>query len=177
MKVILLGDMDHILLVGMRGVGKSTIGKKLAETLQMSHLDTDLRMAQDLEMSLKEFVEESGWESFREKERQILEQVLQEEQAVISTGGGILMHFNNKELIKESGTVIWLEAPLDVLEERLVASPARPSLTGEGLIEELQSVLEQRKEHYQDAAHIIIKTAKKSPQDIVTEIILELDKR
>jgi shikimate kinase len=169
--------MEHILIVGMRGVGKSTIGKKLAESLQAPFLDTDLMMAQDLEMSLKEFVEESGWESFREKERQTLERVLNQEPSVISTGGGILMHFNNKELVKNAGTVIWLDAPLKVLEERITESPGRPSLTGEGLLEELETVLSQRKKHYKEAAHITINTKKKTPQEIVTEIILELDKR
>ena len=167
--------MANIYLIGMRGVGKTTIATLLAQHLGKEYRDTDLEMAKELETDLTTFVDEQGWDAFREQEHKTLMKVLQHQDCVVSTGGGIVMHFNNAEQIKQAGVVIWLKAPVTTLVKRLKESASRPSLTDKNLVDEVKSVLKKREPIYKSSAHIIVNTNRKSPENVVLEIISQLD--
>lgn len=169
--------MAHIYLIGMRGVGKTTIASLLAQHLGKDCIDTDLEMSKELEMDLSTFVDEQGWDAFREQEHKTLMKVIQEDDAVISTGGGIVMHFNNAQQLMQSGRVVWLKAPVTTLVKRLEESGGRPALTEEGLLKEVKTVLKKREPIYKSSAHITINTNKKDPETITSEIIKKLEEQ
>lgn len=165
--------MENIYLVGMRGVGKTTIGKLLAEKLKREFVDMDKKIEQDLGKTVSEIVELEGWEHFRQCEQQVLENLLKATSTIVSTGGGTLMHFDNAERMKSSGKLILLTAELRSIQARLENSEARPSLTGRDPFEELEQVWNERKDRYYHFADQVVNTEGKTPDDIVQEIIHE----
>ena len=168
---------QRIFLVGPRGCGKTTIGLMLATKLGARFWDTDLVLQDLLGRSIADFVASEGWERFREEEHKALCLVLEKADVqcphVVSTGGGIVLGEANRKLLQKEGFCIYLKAPVAILAERLAKSPnaaQRPSLTGRGLIEELEEVLAARESLYQEACHSIV-PADQSPEDICCAIL------
>lgn len=168
---------QRIFLVGPRGCGKTTIGLMLATKLGARFWDTDLVLQDLLGRSIADFVASEGWERFREEEHKALCLVLEKADVqcphVVSTGGGIVLGEANRKLLQKEGFCIYLKAPVVILAERLAKSPnaaQRPSLTGRGLIEELEEVLAARESLYQEACHSIV-PADQSPEDICCAIL------
>ena len=150
--------MAIVYLIGYRATGKTTIGKMLAERLGYRFFDLDTCLCQRQGQSVAEIVAGGGWETFRDLEQQILRDITDEagKDAVIATGGGIILAEENRRFMREHGLVIWLTAPPKVLEQRLRADPAgeyRPSLTGEDMIDEIAAVLFERLPLYAACAH------------------------
>lgn len=166
--------MNNIYLIGMRGVGKSTIGELLAKELGREFFDMDKKIEQKSGKSASELVHEQGWEKFRELEHEVLLEITQLQNAVIGTGGGVLMYFDHAERLKASGTLILLTAEIKTLQERLKHQAERPSLTGSDVLEELEQVWQERKDRYHQSADRIIDTEGKTPAQIVQEIGLSL---
>lgn len=162
--------MGNIYLIGMRGVGKSEVGKLLAEKLCRKFLDSDFLIEQQEKISLPELVEKHGWDYFRKVEHEVVQSLVQEEHIVCSFGGGAPVYFAHDLLLKSTGMVIYLSAHPRYLVERLKTSK-RPSLTGKPYLEEVEEVLASRKSVYENCAHYSIATDEKTTQDIVDEIL------
>ncbi|MBT0728063.1 shikimate kinase AroL [Rosenbergiella australiborealis] len=164
-----------VYLIGARGCGKTTVGKLLARQLDYHFCDTDQQLQQHLEQSIADYVEQYGWEMFRQQEHQTLTAVASNN-TVVATGGGIILREDNRHHMSHSGTVIWLSVDHQILVERLTADPEigqRPTLTGRPITEELYDVLQQRTPLYQQAAHHVI-DANQPPEKIVTDILTAL---
>ncbi len=148
-----------IFLVGARGSGKSTVGRKVAEYLTWSFSDTDDVLQARMGCSIAHMVEHFGWEAFRKAESEALQACVHEAQdfpLVLATGGGMVLAEENRLLMREQGLVFFLDVSVSSLVQRLTLSPnaaQRPSLTGQDITTELQSVLEQRFPLYKDVAH------------------------
>lgn len=166
--------MKNLYLIGMRGVGKSTIGSLLAQKIGKEFVDMDKKIEQEISESIQEFVKDKGWDAFREQERQAVETVSKLEDVVVSTGGGVLMYFNNAEKLKATGKLVLLTAELETIRTRLSSAEDRPSLTGTGFLEELERVWNERKDRYHHFADQVISTDGKNLEDIIQEILLEL---
>lgn len=162
--------MSNIYLIGMRGVGKSTIGKLLAERLNRKWVDVDDEIVKREEKSIAEMVALHGWDFFREKEHEEVERLAGENDLVISTGGGVLMHYNNAELLKASGKLILLIADPATLVQRLKDSHQRPSLTGKDVLEEIYELWEERKDEYYKAADLVVDTEPWDEKSIIDKI-------
>lgn len=161
-----------IVLIGMRGSGKTTVGRILAGHLKRPYLDTDALIVQKVGMSVPEIVKKYGWNFFRDRESKVTEEVSHTERAVISTGGGVVTKERNVECLKKNGFLVYLEASLETLEARIGDDPNRPALTKEGIgLGEVREVLEQRDSLYRSAADIVIKTDARSPEKIAYQII------
>ena len=148
-------------LIGPRGAGKTTVGKKLAESRMCHFFDTDSLVKQNAKISIAELVERDGWARFRDLESSVL-QSIQQPNSVISTGGGIILLKENRDFMKKNGCIIYLQAPSDILIARLTADPVisqRPTLTGKPFAEEMFEVMKEREGYYLDTADYIIDAA------------------
>ncbi|HGI5215610.1 TPA: shikimate kinase, partial [Providencia alcalifaciens] len=107
-------------IIGPRGSGKTTIGKKLAEKTGYQFIDTDKLILERAGMSIADIVQQQGWNYFRQLESQILASI-EPQDAIISTGGGIILARENQQVMRENGTVIYLRSTPETLVKRLAA--------------------------------------------------------
>ena len=162
-------------LVGPRGCGKTTTGMALAKAIDFQFVDTDRWLQSHLQMTVAEIVEREGWEGFRAQETTAL-QAVTAPSTVVATGGGIILTEYNRHYMRSHGMVIYLNAPVSVLVNRLEGAPGeglRPTLTGKPLTEEVQEVLEQRDTLYREAAHYIVDATNEHSQ-VVADILVIL---
>ncbi len=163
-----------IYLVGGRAVGKSSIGKELAQRLGYEFLDTDTLITEACGCSVAEIVEREGWQAFRGYEKQVLLDLVGRKSCVVATGGGAILHRELWPQIKEHATVVWLQADLATLEKRIMgdgnSSSQRPSLTGKDICQEMKEVLRERNPLYKETADCIIDSSAMMVYDAVLEI-------
>lgn len=169
--------MSILFLVGARASGKTTIGKALAKSLGLPFADTDQHLLHRACLTVEQIVAAEGWPGFRSRESQALQEVADAHPAgcVVSTGGGMVLAEANRLLMRQRGMVIFLDAPVQILAERLSRNPVnsqRPSLTGKGLIEEIGQVLGERRHLYEQAAHHIVDASR--PMAVVCQHIAQL---
>lgn len=165
-------DVTNIILIGMRGSGKSTIGKMLAKKIDITFIDMDTLLAEKVNMSLPEFVKKYGWEKFRDKESEVIEKTQNLSNAVIATGGGAIIRKENIDALKKNGKFIYLETSIETMIKRIGKGKNRPPLTKEKTLEEeLNHVLHERKNLYEQTADTIVKTDNKTVKQIVDEIV------
>ncbi len=119
-----------IILVGMMGVGKTSIGKKLAERLGLPFVDADDEIEKAADLKITEIFERFGEDYFRDGERRVIGRLLKGKQKVIATGGGAFINEATRLIIKDRALSIWLNADLDVLVERVSRRNHRPLLHG-----------------------------------------------
>jgi shikimate kinase len=119
-----------IVLVGMMGVGKTSIGKKLAERLKLGFVDVDDEIETAADLSIAEIFERFGEEYFRDGERRVISRLLDGRPKVIATGGGAFINIETRKLIKQTSFSVWLTADIDVLVERVSRRNHRPLLAG-----------------------------------------------
>ena len=117
-----------IVLVGMMGVGKSTVGRRLAARLGLSFVDADEEIEKAAGMSVAEIFERYGEPHFRDGERRVIARLMDGAPKVIATGGGAFMQEETRRLILESATAVWLDADIDILVDRVGRRDSRPLL-------------------------------------------------
>ncbi|MBH3108134.1 shikimate kinase AroL [Serratia ureilytica] len=164
-----------LFMIGARGAGKTTVGSALALALGYQFVDTDLFMQQAAQMSVAEMVEREGWLGFRRRETIAL-QTVTKPSTIVATGGGAILAEENRQFMRQHGTVIYLRAPASVLAQRLEEYPEdaqRPTLTGRPIAEEMLEVLAAREALYQDAAQYVMDGAA-DPQRVVEQILAVL---
>ena len=163
-------DMN-LILIGYRATGKSAVGRLLAHWLGWPFLDTDALVEKRAGRTIDEIVKTHGWDEFRRLEKETVAAVCQADRQVIATGGGVILDPENIEQLRRAGSVIWLQADINDIEERLKQSRARPSLTGGDTISEAAQVLAERLPAYQRAAHLQIDTAGMMPSEVAEKIL------
>ena len=168
----------NIVLTGYMGSGKSTVGKRLAEKLGMSFIDTDEEIVRREGRSINEIFSDVGEEGFRKIETEVLSSLAKEnatntEGTVFATGGGIVTRKENMSLLKELGKVFYLKADEETTFNRVKDDSSRPLLSSESLEElrlKIRNMLRERKGYYELTADIIINTSGRTVEDIVEEI-------
>ena len=164
--------MKRIVLTGFRGTGKTAVGKALAELTSLPFIDTDDIIPKLAGKSIPEIFREDGEERFRALERHACASI-PVKNAVISTGGGVVLDPENVKNLRRDSTVVLLVAPHGVIEQRLVASP-RPALTDLSLHDEIIQLLRQRKEAYRASADLCFDTgtttARQAAEDILSKL-------
>jgi shikimate kinase len=140
-----------IVLVGMMGVGKSTIGKMLASSLGIEFVDSDDEIEKAAGMKIAEIFERSGEDGFRDGERRVIARLISEEPKVIATGGGAFVNEQTRALIKEQCISVWIDADLDILVERVARRSHRPLLVGRDPREVLTELSVKRTPFYEQA--------------------------
>ncbi|WP_293444974.1 shikimate kinase [Persephonella sp.] len=160
--------MKNIYLVGFMGSGKSTVGRILAEKLNLNFVDVDQLIEEEKKMKISDIFKKKGEKYFRELERKRIKDLSKKENLVISTGGGLGANRENIELMKKTGLVVWLDVSLDEIIKRCKGDKNRPLLNQP--YENLKKLYDSRKPVYK-MAHIHIKTDNKNPEEIAEEII------
>ena len=169
--------MRNIVLIGMRGCGKTTIAKLLGEKLNKKHLDTDDLIVEKVSQKIPDIVREHGIEHFRDLESQAIKTLADHKGMIIATGGGFVMRPVNAEHIKHNSLFVWLKASHTDLVGRTENDPNRPPLTNLGdMGKETREILQIRNPLYHELAHIEIDTESKNEEEVVQEIIGYLDK-
>jgi len=150
--------MIRIFLIGYMGAGKTTLGKAFARYLNIPFVDLDWYIEERYHKTVSELFAEMGEAGFRELEKNMLHEVGEIENVIISTGGGTPCFFDNMEYMNTHGTTVFLEASPDVLHRRLsVATQSRPILQGKTEKELYQFIVEkiaERMQYYSQAQHI-----------------------
>ena len=145
----------NVVLTGLRGTGKSTLGRVLARLLGYGFRDTDKDVVRRAGMSINDIVTQHGWDHFRNLERQVVAGAAKLHRHVIAVGGGALINEENARVIKEHGIVVLLVCDLTVLAARIARHSHRPSLTGQGPAEaEIAQVWEERHKRYRAVADL-----------------------
>ncbi|PKM96165.1 MAG: shikimate kinase [Firmicutes bacterium HGW-Firmicutes-1] len=163
--------MRNVILIGFMGSGKSTIGKILAQRLEVNWMDMDIEIEKGEGTSIQEIFELKGEEYFRQLETEYLKNLLNKESSIISTGGGIVLREENRILLKEIGTVVFLHTDSTQIIQNLKDDTKRPLLKGDNVEEKIVKLLDERESSYLNAANIIIQTTGKSIDNVVDEII------
>ena len=161
----------NIVLIGMRGSGKTVVGRLLAQRLGKRFIEMDELIVQKMGMSIPEIVSKYGWNKFRDVEEDICREVAQLDNVVIATGGGAVTRPGNIRELKKKGRLVWLDVSLDTLLERIGDDPNRPSLTGKSQREDMEAVLAERRPIYEQSADYIIDTEGRTPEEIAGAII------
>lgn len=160
----------HLWLVGMMGSGKTTVGRLVAARAGRDFRDVDLMVQQRRGASISELWEREGEDAFRAVEAAVIEELAGEGAAVISTGGGAVLREPNRNAMRRSGTVVWLQAPPDVLAGRVTRGAGRPLLDAESGEARLTELLADRHTAYEAAAHHTVGTSGRTPRQVAAEV-------
>jgi len=144
-----------IVLVGLMGVGKSTVGKRLASMLDLEFIDADTAIEEAAQRSVSEIFEQFGEAYFRDGERRVISRLLDERSGVIATGGGAFVDDETRSLILEKGIAVWIDCDIETLVERVSRRDTRPLLRTGDPREILTNLLEQRRPFYSQS-HIYV---------------------
>lgn len=156
------------------GVGKTTIGLKLAEKLHKSFIDSDREIENKTGANIPLIFEVEGEAGFRKREADMIDELTQQHDIVLATGGGAIISESNRQRLKERGYVIYLQAPLDQLLARTAKDKNRPLLQNPNPDKVLADLMEKREPFYQDVADLVFETDKKPVREIIDQIILDI---
>lgn len=170
----------NIVLIGYRGSGKTSIGRRLAELLRLDFVDTDVLIVDSAGKTIREIFAAEGEAGFRRLERAAIASVALRDGLVIALGGGAVLNPDNLQALKAGGRakVIWLRAPAEVLHARIQGDAAtnatRPNLTAAGGLEEVQRLLFHRKPLYEAAADHEVEVSDLSVEDAANQVVARL---
>jgi shikimate kinase len=140
-----------IVLVGLMGAGKSTIGRRLAAALKFHFVDADQEIERAAGLTVAEIFEKHGEPEFRRGERSVIARLLNERPHILATGGGAFMDPSTRADLKEKAITVWLKAPIDVLMRRVERRDSRPLLKGDDPHTVMQRLIETRYPVYAEA--------------------------
>ena len=165
-----------IALVGLMGVGKTSIGRRLAQTLGLPFRDADQAIEEAAGCTIPEIFEKYGEASFRDGERRVISRLLDEPPHVLATGGGAFVNPETRRLMKEKALTLWLKADLAVLARRVARKDNRPLLVGRDPLAVLEEQAAQRYSAYAEA-DIIVETGDTPHGHAVDQILTALRDR
>jgi shikimate kinase len=165
-----------IALVGLMGVGKSSVGRRLATTLGMPFRDADAEVEAAAGRSISDIFADLGESAFRDGERRVIARLLEGPAHVLATGGGAFMSLETRALIKSRAVSVWLKADLEVLARRVGRKDTRPLLAGKDPMDVLKSQAEARYPHYAEA-DVVVETGDTAHHITVEQVIKALSAR
>jgi len=168
-----LGD-TNIILVGMMGAGKTTIGKALANSLGKEFIDSDHEIQDRTGVKIPVIFEIEGEAGFRKRESEVLVELVKKNNIVLATGGGAVLSRENRQLLRRGGIVIYLRASVNDLYRRTRYDKNRPLLQTQNLFAKLNELYIQRDALYRETAHVIIDSGKQGVRFLVQRLINKL---
>jgi len=164
-------NAQHLVLVGLMGAGKTTVGRECASRLGRSFVDLDELIVTRAAMPFEDLWREGGEDRFRELEREVVVDVCASPQPlVIACGGGTVVNADNRRRLREAGTVVWLRAPTAVLVARVGDDPGRPLLAGDpaGALARLSV---SRADAYRAAADVAVDTDERDVGEVADAVL------
>jgi shikimate kinase len=166
-----------IFLVGMMGAGKTTVGRSLARRLGLAFVDCDRALVERTGVPIATIFEIEGEAGFRKRESAVLAELAGADNQVVATGGGVVLSKENRALMRESGTVVYLRARLESLWERTRNDSGRPLLATPNPRATLAELLEARDPLYNEVAHLVVDTGSQSASTLVTRVVAALQQQ
>jgi shikimate kinase len=164
-----------VVLVGLMGVGKSTVGRRLARRLGLPFVDSDSEIEEAVGLPWGELFERYGEQDFRDGERRLVARLIDGQVRVIATGGGVFVDPRTRTLLVERSVTVWLDAPVDVLAERTGRrSGTRPLLKTGDRKTTLERIAEVERLAYAEA-HIHVKSGVGAHREVVDAIVHALE--
>ena len=167
---------QNIVLVGPMGVGKTTVGRRLAHDLNKDFFDTDHEIVDKTGVSIDHIFDIEGEEGFRERESKILENLCQMSNIILATGGGIVILPKNRKILKNAGLVVYLSSSVDQLLRRTAKSKTRPLLENStDRKKTITELVEARDVYYREVASIVVDTTGKKLHEVINIIKRETE--
>lgn len=160
-----------VFLIGPMGAGKSTIGRQLAALLKMDFLDTDHEIERRTGANIPLIFEIEGEAGFRRRETAVIDDLTRKQNVVLATGGGVVLDEDNRNALRERGTVVYLRAEIDILAERTRRDRNRPLLQTQDPRAKLEEIMRVREPLYLTTAHVIVDTDRRSPQAVARDVV------
>jgi len=171
----------NIVLIGYRGSGKSTVGRRLAARLKLKFVDIDDLIEERQGVPISDIVKSHGWGHFRKLERNTIEEIARGDDLIIAPGGGAVLDTDNVTALRKNGLIIWLKAEKQSLLKRMNQDPGtgtrRPTLTGKGTSDELKEVMSLREPIYEQVSEIQIDTSLLDVETVVEHVSAIVDER
>jgi len=163
-----------VVLVGLMGVGKSTVGRRLAKRLGLSFVDSDAEIEGAAGYPAAEVFERFGERDFRDGERRLVARLVEGDIRVIATGGGAYIDPSTRKLLNERAITVWLDAPVEILAQRTSRRDTRAQLRNGDPKAVLEKLAEERRPSYEEA-HIHVKSGDGAHRDVVDAIVRALE--
>jgi shikimate kinase len=160
-----------LVLVGMMGAGKTTVGRRLAARLNRQFLDSDEEIEKAAQMTIPEIFEQRGEPEFRAGETRVIARVLKDQGVVLATGGGAFVNVETRALVKTEAISVWLKAEVDILFERVSRRSNRPLLKTANPRATLEKLIEDRYPIYAEADVTVV--SRDVPQDVVAGDVID----
>lgn len=161
----------NVILTGFMGAGKTSVGQALSAATGMPLMDTDHLIEELAGMTISGIFALQGEDAFRKAETQVLERLLREtEDTVISVGGGLPLREENRRILKELGTVVFLRVKPETVLARLEGDTTRPLLQGDQVEQKVRELLALRNPVYQEAAHVVVDVDGRPVADIAEDL-------
>ena len=160
----------NIVLIGFMGSGKTTVGQALSVKCGREFLDTDALIEAEEGRKISEIFAKEGEGHFRTLENATLRRLLESEDKIISTGGGIVTSVDNRKLLKDAGRVVYLRVKPETVVKRLKGDESRPLLLGEDKLEKVERLLSARRMLYEEVADLIIDVDNLTAAEIADKI-------
>ena len=167
-------SVRHLVLVGLMGVGKTTVGQRCAQLLDRPFVDTDELVVATAAMPFDDIWAAEGEQGFRAREKvAVADAAASPTPLVISCGGGAVLDADNRRALRARGVVVWLSASSTELASRLVRDDSRPLLAGGDKTATLERLGAQREPAYEAAAHVRVDTEGRSVDDVAAAVVEE----
>ena len=163
-----------VVLVGLMGVGKSTVGRRLAKRLGLSFVDSDSEIEDAAGYPAAEIFERYGERDFRDGERRLVARLIEGDVRVIATGGGAYVDPATRKLLNDRAITVWLDAPIDILTERTSRRDTRAQLRNGDPKAVLEKLDHERRPSYAEA-HIHVRSGDGAHRDVVEAIVQALE--
>lgn len=167
-------DESRIFLVGPMGAGKTTIGNQLARSLNLDFIDLDQELERRTGASVSLIFDIEGESGFREREKNLIDELTLRDRTVLATGGGVVLAADNRQCLSRRGFVVYLKAPLETLVERTRYDTSRPLLHSGDPAATLGEILQVRDPLYAEVADLVLDSGKLSVKQILKMITEEL---
>lgn len=164
-----------LVLVGLPGSGKTTVGRQLARRLNLPFVDSDHVIEQRIGCTIKQFFELEGEQRFRDVEASVLDELTRGESCVLSTGGGAVLRPANRVCLRERAHVIYLRSTPEDVYRRVKHDRSRPLLQVDDPLQRLQDLFAVRDPLYRETAHYTVETGRPSVSTLVNMIVMQLE--
>ena len=167
--------LSLVVLIGLPGSGKSTVGRQLARRMNVPFTDSDHAIEQRIGCSIREYFEREGEPAFRDVEEAVILDITGQSQGVLATGGGAVLRPGNRQRLHDAGHVIYLRSTPEEVFRRVRHDSNRPLLQVRDPLERLRSLYEERDPLYRETAHFVLETGRPTVRTLVNIILTQLE--
>ncbi len=172
-----MNNEENIFLVGPMGAGKSTIGRLLAESLNLEFIDSDNEIEVRTGADISWIFDVEGEAGFRKRESQVIDELTQKKGIVLSTGGGAIKEAVNRQYLSQRGIVVYLHTPVEKQYQRTCKDKRRPLLQNDDPKATLERLMQERDPLYRETADFIVETSELTAKLVAQTIISKLENK